>query len=553
MTRIRLSRKDGRLIEAECTCPQEHGYCKHMVALALTALADPTLRSAESAGWGRILDHAADVASEFGDVSDNNDRLAVRLGLPLNPDDAVRVRLFKCRVESGLEMVRAFSADEVKRALFEDSDVLGLKRPNDVIAARMAGLLEPYDEEELLADESNLDLLLRALSRVEHVFMGNSDKRLNIRLEAVRPRVRADALKNGGLSLKIQVIINGKRRTLDKRCRVMGSPLSTWLFDGDSSLMPIVGGPGAGPIIYGLSRRQARMPVQEVPTFLARGLVRMRELIRVEAEQGVLPAVGEVEPILILGEDGESLKVQLSFRYGEEVELQVFSEASPSVLTAPEGHDPPYVIRDREAEREAMEACRRAGLPVKEDATTVLLDTSDGLSFLEEYLEPLGETWTVLGKERLQRFKTRLAVPVLKGTIRSTVDAFEVNLQVVVSDSTFGLDALLQLYQSGKRYITLDDGSLALVPDEWVTHHLQVAMELPHLLVAGGIGLVPRFYAPVLDALIGDAELEVDEEWARLSDRLRNFDGLNSEPLPKGLQAELRPYQKHGYDWLCFL
>ena len=194
MTRIRLSRKDGRLIEAECTCPQEHGYCKHMVALALTALADPTLRSAESAGWGRILDHAADVASEFGDVSDNHDRLAVRLGLPLNPDDAVRVRLFKCRLDDGMEIIRAFSADEVRRALFEDSDVLGLKRPNDVIAARVAGLLEPYDEEELLADESNLDLLLRALSRVEHVFMGNSEKRLNIRLDAVRPRVRAAAL-----------------------------------------------------------------------------------------------------------------------------------------------------------------------------------------------------------------------------------------------------------------------------------------------------------------------------------------------------------------------
>ena len=78
-------------------------------------------------------------------------------------------------------------------------------------------------------------------------------------------------------------------------------------------------------------------------------------------------------------------------------------------------------------------------------------------------------------------------------------------------------------------------------------------LELPHLLIGGGIGIVPRYHAPVLDALIGDAEVDGDEDWRLLSERLRNFAGLNDEPLPKGLKAELRSYQKHGYDWLCFL
>jgi hypothetical protein len=185
---------------------------------------------------------------------------------------------------------------------------------------------------------------------MQELYLGDTDKRLHIKLDPVRPRVRVDALKNGGLSLKIQVIINGKRRTLDKRSRVAGSPLSAWLFDGEAGLMPMLGGPGSGVIVYGLSRRQARMPPREVPTFLERGLIRMKELIRVESEPGVLPDVGEVEPLLILGEDGDKLKVQLQFRYGDPVELQVFSEAAPAVLRSPEGHEPPFVIRNREAE-----------------------------------------------------------------------------------------------------------------------------------------------------------------------------------------------------------
>jgi hypothetical protein len=43
------------------------------------------------------------------------------------------------------------------------------------------------------------------------------------------------------------------------------------------------------------------------------------------------------------------MKVQLSFRYGDPVELQVMSHsAQPEVLRAPEGHEPLFVMRDME-------------------------------------------------------------------------------------------------------------------------------------------------------------------------------------------------------------
>ncbi len=554
--RVQLSSKDGGLIKAECTCPYTHGHCKHEVALALAALADPTLRSAESAGWGRILDEAEDVAAEFAGAEEPEDRLVVRLDLPLTPDDVLKARFSKARfTKRGRGSERPVPAWQLRAALAGETDTLALRRPEELVVARLAGLLEEDEDEEhvMLADEATLDLLLRSLARVQEVYLGNTDRKLQIKLDPVRPRVRVDSLKNQGLSLKIQIILNGKRRTLDKRARIAGSPLQYWLFDGENALMPIVGGPGVGPIVYGLSRKQARMPLREVPTFLERGLIRMRELIRVEAEPGVLPEVGQVEPILVLGEQGDHLKVQLSFRYGDPHELQVMSESAPAVLRAPDGFEPPFVIRDIEAEKKALEAAREAGLPVGDHPGTVLLNTSEALAFLEERLDGLGEQWTILGRERLQRFKTKHLTPHLTGRIESGIDWFEVNLEICVDKSRYGLDALLQLYQSGRRYLALEDGSLALLPDDWVTHHLKVAMELPQLLLSGGIGRVPRYHAPVLDALVGDAEIKADEEWQRLSRRLRNFAGLMDEPLPEGLQAELRPYQKHGYDWLAFL
>ena len=554
--RIQLSSKDGTILRSECSCPYKHGICKHRVAIALAAHADPTLRAAESAGWGRILDEAEEIAAEYAGSEEAEDRLVVRLDLPLNPDDVMTARLFRTRfTKRGRGAERVIPAAVLRDALLKDPDALGFKRIDEAVAARLAGLLEEDDEDEtrLIASNSNLDLFLRALSRVQEVYHGDSDRKLAIRLEPVRPRVRVDSLKNQGLSLKIQIIVNGKRRTLDKRARVAGEPIAYWLFDGENTLLPLAGSPGIGTVVFGLSRKQARMPLREVPTFLERGLRRMRDIIRVEADPGVLPDVHSPEPLLILGEDGENLKVQLSFRYGDPVELQVMSDAAPEVLRAPEGHEPMFVMRDLEHERRALGVAREAGLPVHESPGTFLLDTPSALTFLEDHLDPLEGEWMILGRERLVRFRTRHLTPHMEGSIRSGLDWFDVNLELVVDRSRFGLDALLQLYQNKRRYLTLDDGTLALLPDEWVTHHLQIAMELPQILVSGGIGRVPRYHAPVLDALVGDAPVQADDEWKRLSQRLRNFAGLTDTPLPEGLRGELRGYQKHGYDWLTFL
>jgi superfamily II DNA or RNA helicase len=556
--RILLSSKDASLVKSDCTCPHKHGICKHKVAMALAALADPTLRGAETGGWGRILDDAEEVCQEYATGSDDaEDRLVVRLDLPLTPEDVMRVRLFRSTfTKRGRGQERPIAGAQLRDALFNNPSALGFKRSDETTTARIAGLLEEDEDDPtlLIAENGNLDMFVRAASRVQEVYLGDTDRKLQIKLDPVRPRVRVDSLKNQGLSLKVQIVINGKRKTLDKRTRIAGEPNASWLFDGDNSLMPVAGGPGTGMITYGLSRRQARMPLREVPTFLERGLRRMREIVKVEADPGVLPEVQAPEPLLILGEDGENLKVQLSFRYGDPVELQVMSENVSEVLRAPDGHEPPFVMRDIEMEKRLLQLARDEGLRIGNGPGTILLDTPSALGFLEENLTRLETDWIVLGRERLSRFKTRHVVPRLQGRITTGLDWFEVALELGVEGSRYGLDALLQLYQSKRRYLTLDNGALALLPDAWVTHHLQVAMEIPQLLLTGGIGRVPRYHAPVLDALVGDStHIESDDEWKRLSARLRNYAGIGEEPLPAGLTAELRPYQKAGFDWLGFL
>jgi len=48
-------------------------------------------------------------------------------------------------------------------------------------------------------------------------------------------------------------------------------------------------------------------------------------------------------------------------------------------------------------------------------------------------------------------------------------------------------------------------------------------------------------------------ECDLPEEETRVLESLTKFEGIPEAPLPPGLRATLRPYQKQGYDWLAFL
>lgn len=71
------------------------------------------------------------------------------------------------------------------------------------------------------------------------------------------------------------------------------------------------------------------------------------------------------------------------------------------------------------------------------------------------------------------------------------------------------------------------------------------ALKLAHYNAAGVAQLEEHSYG--LFSLKGGTQL------AALGRRLQSFAGIADAALPAGLKAELRPYQKHGYNWLQFL
>jgi superfamily II DNA or RNA helicase len=129
------------------------------------------------------------------------------------------------------------------------------------------------------------------------------------------------------------------------------------------------------------------------------------------------------------------------------------------------------------------------------------------------------------------------------------------------------LPLLIQLLEEGGDpaqglLIPGENGEWLEIPPTMLAPILQTLFELfqrPTLGAAGQLRL-HQSIAPWLDELhrrLGAGGIELawqgGERIRVLAERLRDFTGIKEVPAPKGLKAELRPYQRQGLSWLQFL
>jgi SNF2 family DNA or RNA helicase len=104
---------------------------------------------------------------------------------------------------------------------------------------------------------------------------------------------------------------------------------------------------------------------------------------------------------------------------------------------------------------------------------------------------------------------------------------------------------VLESWRSGDRYVRLDDGSLAELPVRWLERHGHALIDLQEAhRTTRKLGAWHVWMATELLEEHGGAE--------RWLERTRSQAVIRREP-PAGLRATLRPYQRDGLDWLCFL
>jgi superfamily II DNA or RNA helicase len=136
-------------------------------------------------------------------------------------------------------------------------------------------------------------------------------------------------------------------------------------------------------------------------------------------------------------------------------------------------------------------------------------------------------------------------------SVDSGIDWFDLNASVDYGGASAQLPDLLRALQRRDSLVQLDDGSFGVLPEEWLQRFSAVAgMGAAH-------GQAMRFHrtqAGLLDALLAaQPEARFDETFARVRERLREFEGVRAAEQPEGFQGQLRGYQCEGLGWLHFL
>jgi superfamily II DNA or RNA helicase len=154
--------------------------------------------------------------------------------------------------------------------------------------------------------------------------------------------------------------------------------------------------------------------------------------------------------------------------------------------------------------------------------------------------------WRVEAEGKLIR-----PVGEFKLALSTGIDWFELDGGINYGDQRVSLPELLAAARRGEAMIELGDGSMGMLPEEWLKKYGMLA----DLATAENGSL--RFgsaQAGMLDALLAaQPEIRVDAAFEKVRENLRQFEGIVPLDSPPGFHGELRPYQREGLGWLDYL
>ena len=139
----------------------------------------------------------------------------------------------------------------------------------------------------------------------------------------------------------------------------------------------------------------------------------------------------------------------------------------------------------------------------------------------------------------------------LKMAVNSGVDWFELEGRAEFGEAQVALPRLLRAIKQGEHSVQLDDGSVGIIPDEWMARYKMLAGLGD--FNGGGIRF-GRAQAGLLDALLAaEPAVSVDDAFERVRQELRSFTGIPAITPSESFQGSLRGYQREGLGWLHFL
>ena len=256
-----------------------------------------------------------------------------------------------------------------------------------------------------------------------------------------------------------------------------------------------------------------------------------------------------IKPVkkILLEESDSILLLKIKFGYGN-IELPFVKDEKFATLFT---DNKIYKIkRDNDFENSALDEIKK--LYVKKISEGVFTPRKDPIIFLFEHFSIFKEMdFEILGEEKLKKLKINTAKPKVTFNVTSGIDWFDVKTEVNFNGTTIPFSELVEQIKQKKKYLTLSDGSSGIIPTKWIKKFQQT---LSFGKLENDSIRFSKIQALALEAIIDDADdFETDEKFTEHINKLKSFEKIKQQNIPRSFKGKLRDYQKSGLDWLYFL
>lgn len=173
--------------------------------------------------------------------------------------------------------------------------------------------------------------------------------------------------------------------------------------------------------------------------------------------------------------------------------------------------------------------------------------------FLGVFEQWFAEGITVFGFKdlegnRLSPHRAKVSIRILSG-----LNWFNVKADMRFGKQRASLKRLASALHDKRKYVRLDDGSLGIIPQEWIDRFNRY-FYIGEILDDESLGIAKSNFT-LIEELFDEEQLDIQvkQELQRYQEQIDNVNQLVSVGAPLGLQAELRLYQEEGLSWLNFL
>ena len=172
--------------------------------------------------------------------------------------------------------------------------------------------------------------------------------------------------------------------------------------------------------------------------------------------------------------------------------------------------------------------------------------------FLDVFEEWKNQHILVLGFNDIKKNKLNPNKANVHVGVSSGIDWFNATLKISYGGQTVSLKQLHKAMKDKSKYVQLDDGTLGILPTEWINKFARYfrAGELIDEMIR-----IPKSNFAEMNELF-EAEVlskEVKKELALYESTLSSHHATEEVPVPDGLNATLRDYQRQGLNWLNLL